>query len=201
MQAARKDPACPVPDRSATVADMAEPTWIPLRQYAEAKGVTADAVLKAIKRGRLGLPHRRSNADGRGAFEVLIDLAELPTAATAEPVVADRSPTVGDRSATPDNPLQAEIEAIRAHLVAVEAERDRALAERDQERGRLEQARQGHAAEARRLQAQLDGFASRLAELARDAHRAGAAEAELVNTRAELDRLQRRGWLARLLNL
>jgi DNA repair exonuclease SbcCD ATPase subunit len=180
---------------------MAEPTWIPLRQYAEAKGVTADAVLKAIKRGRLGLPHRRSNADGRGSFEVLVDLAELPTALPAEPVVPDRSPTVGDRSATEDHPLQAEIEAVRAHLAAVEAERDRLQAERDQERGRLEQARQDHAAEARRLQAQLDGFAARLADLAKDAHRAGAAEAELVNTRAEMDRMRRRGWLARLLNL
>jgi hypothetical protein len=180
---------------------MTEPTWIPLRQYAEAKGVTADAVLKAIKRGRLGLPHRRSNADGRGSIEILAPLAELPTAPEAEPVVPDRSPTVGDRSAIEPHPLLAEIEAVRAHLAAVEAERDRLQAERDQERGRLEQARQDHAAEARRLQAQLDGFAARLADLAKDAHRAGAAEAELVNIRAEMDRLRRRGWLARVMNL
>ena len=180
---------------------MAEPTWIPLRQYAEAKGVTADAVLKAIKRGRLGLPHRRSNADGRGSFEILVPLAELQPPPPAEPAVPDPSQTIGDRSGTADNPLHAEIEAVRAHLAAVVAERDRLQAERDQERGRLEQARQDHAAEARRLQTQLDGFASRLADLARDAHRAGAAEAELVNTRAELDRLQSRGWVGRLLNL
>lgn len=179
---------------------MSEPTWIPLRQYAEAKGVTPDAVLKAIKRGRLGLPHRRSNADGRGSFEILVDAVELPPPASPEPEVADRSPTVPDRSETTPHPLQAELDAVREHLAAVVGERDRALSERDQERERLEQARQDHAAEVKRLQAQLDGFAARLADLAKDAHRAGAAEAELTNARAEMERLRRRGWLARLLN-
>lgn len=97
-------------------------------------------------------------------------------------------------------PLQAELDAVREHLAAVVGERDRALTERDQERERLEQARQDHAAEVKRLQAQLDGFTARLANLAKDAHRAGAAEAELTNARAEMDRLRRRGWLARLMN-
>jgi DNA repair exonuclease SbcCD ATPase subunit len=179
---------------------MSEPTWIPLRQYAEAKGITPDAVLKAIKRGRLGRPHRRSNTDGRKAIEILVEAGDLPPPPASEPEVADRPADVPDRSPTTPHPLQAEIEAVRDHLAAVAGERDRALAERDQERERLEQARQDHAAEVRRLQAQLDGFASRLADLAKDAHRAGAAEAELANTRAEMDRLRRRGWLARLMN-
>jgi hypothetical protein len=159
---------------------MAEPTWIPLRRYAELRGVTADALLKAIKRGRLDVPHRRSNADGRGSFEVLVSLAEL----TPPPA----APPVPDRSATPDpHPLQAELEAVQAHLAAVVGERDRLLVERDQERHRLEQDRATHAADVRRLQDQLEALTSRLADLA--------------HIRVELDRLQRKGWLARLLNM
>ena len=51
------------------------------------------------------------------------------------------------------------------------------------------------------VEAERDRLQAPLADLAKDAYRAGAAEVELVNTRAEMDRLQRRGWLARLLNL
>lgn len=177
---------------SPTVPDMAE-SWVPLRQYAEARGVTPDAVLKAIKRGRLGLPHRRSNSDGRGSYEIMLELEAIapPAEATPEPVP--------DRSAT--DPLQAELEAVKAHLAALAAERDRALSERDQERQRLEQARLDHAAEALRLRAQIESLAGRLADLAQGAARAGAAEADAANTRAELERLRQRGWLARLLDL
>lgn len=170
---------------------MAE-TWVPLRQYAEARGVTSDAVLKAIRRGRLGVPHRRSNSDGRGSYEILMDLdGSVPPA-----------PPVSDRSATAATPAPlAEIEALRGHLAAVEAERDRALAERDQERQRLDAAQRDHAADLRRLQAQLESLSGRLGELAKEAARAGAAEAERDNARAELERLRGRSWFARLLDL
>jgi hypothetical protein len=102
--------------------------WIPLRAYATARGVTPDAISKAIRAGKLGLPHRKSNSDGRGTLEVLADLTELEP---APPPVADQSATV---------------EALRAHLASVEAERDRALAAARAERDRLEQARKEHSA-------------------------------------------------------
>jgi len=75
--------------------------WIPLRAYATARGVTPDAISKAIRAGKLGLPHRKSNSDGRGTLEVLADLTELEP---APPPVADQSATV---------------EALRAHLASV----------------------------------------------------------------------------------
>jgi predicted transcriptional regulator of viral defense system len=40
-----------------------------------------------------------------------------------------------------------------------------------------------------------------MGDFAREAERTAVAEAQAQNLRAELERLQRRGWLARLLNL
>jgi hypothetical protein len=179
---------------------MAEQRWVPLREYAEARGVTPAAILKAIKRGRLGLPHRRSNTDARGSYEILADVTEPPQAV----VVADNTVIVADRSETPPSappPEPAELLALRDHLATLMAERDRLLAERDQERERLEQAGKDHAAERDRLMRQIETLSAKMGGLAREAQRAPAAEAEATNLRAELDRLKGRGWLARIFNL
>lgn len=120
-------------ERSPTLRDMAD-RWVTVREYAAARGVTPDAVLRTIKRDRLGLPVRRSNSDGRGAWEILADL-----------------PEPGPPSPPPPD---------AALLIA---ERDRALADRDAERQRLEDARIQHAAELRELQAKIADHAGRTA--------------------------------------
>ena len=176
---------------------MAEQRWIPLREYAEARGVTPAAILKAIKRGRLGTPHRRSNIDARGSYEILADASD-PSAIV---VVPDTSRNFVDRSENPPPPNPPELVTLRAHLATLEAERDRLLTERDQERERLEQAGRDHAAERARLLGQVEALSARMGDFAREAQRTPVAEVEAQNLRAELERLKGRGWLARLLNL
>ncbi len=176
---------------------MAEQRWIPLREYAEARGVTPAAILKAIKRGRLGTPHRRSNIDARGSYEILADTLD-PSAIV---VVSDTSKNFADRSQNPLPPQDPpELVTLRAHLATLEAERDRLLTERDQERERLEQAGRDHAAERARLLGQVEALSARMGDFAREAQRTPVAEVEAQNLRAELERLKGRGWLARLLN-
>ena len=176
---------------------MAEQRWIPLREYAEARGVTPAAILKAIKRGRLGTPHRRSNIDARGSYEILADTLDPP----AIVVVSDTSRNFMDRSENPPPPNPPELVTLRAHLATLEAERDRLLTERDQERERLEQAGRDHAAERARLLGRVETLSARMGDFAREAQRTPVAEVEAQNLRAELERLKGRGWLARLLNL
>ena len=176
---------------------MAEQRWIPLREYAEARGVTPAAILKAIKRGRLGTPHRRSNIDARGSYEILADTLDPP----AIVVVPDTSRNFMDRSENPPPSGPPELVTLRAHLATLEAERDRLLTERDQERERLEQAGRDHAAERARLLEQVEALSARMGDFAREAQRTPVAEVEAQNLRAELERLKGRGWLARLLNL
>jgi hypothetical protein len=58
--------------------------WMPIARYAELRGITRDAVHKAIKTGRLPVPHRRATDNARGIFEVLADPGRIAEATVSE---------------------------------------------------------------------------------------------------------------------
>lgn len=176
---------------------------MPIRNLADRRGVTPDAVQKQLKRGRLDLPWRRTNS---GRLEVLVDLEALP--AMPEP---DVSPVVAA--------LEERIEELRSTI-------HRVTLERDAERAWLEHERAGRIADAARHAEQLASEMAALAadfsaRLAEQASKAGQAQAlaeqakrtadqaqlavenhqrEAENLNARLLALRRRGWLDRLRN-
>lgn len=134
--------------------------WVPIRQLAERRGVTPDAIQKQLKRGRLPAPWRRAD-DGR--LEVLIDLDALPP-----PPATDSAPA---------------LMAMEQRLADMQRVLDRVLTERDAERAWREHEREGRIADAARHEQQLLEFSARLAD---EAARAAAALTELDYLRAQL---------------
>lgn len=134
--------------------------WVPIRQLAERRGVTPDAIQKQLKRGRLPVPWRRAD-DGR--LEVLVDLDALPP-----PPATDSAPA---------------LMAMEQRLADMQRVLDRVLTERDAERAWREHEREGRIADAARHEQQLLEFSARLAD---EAARAAAAQTELDYLRARL---------------
>ena len=87
-------------------------SWVPLRVYAAARGVTPAAVLKALKAGKLGLPFRQKNDDARGTYEVFAPSDELKP-------VSDRSEMAA---------LDAEIAELKAAVEQSRAAAEQAIA-------------------------------------------------------------------------
>jgi len=133
--------------------------WVPIRQLAERRGVTPDAIQKQLKRGRLPVPWRRAQ-DGR--LEVLVDLDALPP-----PRATDSAPA---------------LMAMEQRLADMQRMLDRVLAERDAERAWREHEREGRLADAQRHEQQLLELSQRLAE---EAARAASALTELEHLRTQ----------------
>lgn len=74
----------PLPDAQA---EPAGAEWMPIARFAALRGLTRDAVNKAIKAGSLAVPHKRAEGDGRGSILVLADPGVVAAQAAAPRVV------------------------------------------------------------------------------------------------------------------